>query len=614
MPPLPTRASAGDHAAWLLVQVVLAAAAFAIAGRGFVATAPAYGALALVSTGILLASVLGAVLAIPVCVARRDPVTFLLAPAVLASLTFFAYADGVIYRIFRIHVNGMVVNLLATPGGGDSFTLGGGTWVSSASIAAIVWGLHLTVGWMVLGKIARTHAPTARRLARPAVLGMLAIVLLDKTTFAWASFAGRADLMRVRSLIPLYRPVSLNKFLAKGLGLHPVDSGSVALSATGSELAYPRAPLSFRPDAKRLNVAIVAVEGLRSDLLDVHVMPNVARWAAGELYATNNLSGGNASRFGVFSLLYGLDGTLWRSFREEARPPLLISALRERGYAFRILSGTDLHYPEFRQIVFRDIADTITDSWPGERYERDRLQTEAIESFLDKAPSPFFIFSFYDASHQPYLYPPEDEIFVPTLPPDQLDYVRIAAGHSEQLPLLFNRYTNALHYADREIGRLLESLSRRNLMDDTIVVVCGDHGEEFGESGFVGHNSAFDRWQLETPLVVHVPGVGPRRIERPTAHEDVVPTIFEALGVTNPPSDYSHGTPLTAASGPDRFVVASWDEAAVVGPDETAVFGTEATNLGFHVIDRDGKPLPGREAAHRGDLAEVLKRMGMFRR
>jgi len=41
---------------------------------------------------------------------------------------------------------------------------------------------------------------------------------------------------------------------------------------------------------------------------------------------------------------------------------------------------------------------------------------------------------------------------------------------------------------------------------------------------------------------------------------------------------------------------------------------SDAKNNRVHVIDRDGKQLHGREAAHRGDLAEVLKRMGMFRR
>jgi membrane-anchored protein YejM (alkaline phosphatase superfamily) len=598
---------------------MVAVAAFVVLGRSFVAggvalpwEASLYAILALVSTAALLVLVLGVLMAAPVALLRSDAVTFLAVPVVFGLLTFFVQADLIIYRLYRAHVNGMILNLLDTPGGSDSFTLGRGTVVSGALLLGASVAFHVGVSWYVIRPaLAGAKAATLSRWTRRAAAALAVAVIADKAIYAWSDFNGAFLMTRVHRLIPLYRPLGLREFLRETVGLTPRNGDA---SAAGGELFYPRAPLVFRAGAPRPNVLIVAVEGLRRDMANPEVMPFLSRWAETQIACDRHVSGGNASRYGIFSLLYGLDGTMWRLFRDEQRSPALVVELKKMGYAFRILSGTDLNYPEFRQTAFRDVADTISDAWPGERTDRDRLQADAFERFLDEERGPFFSFVFFDASHQPYLYPPEDEVFRPVLPPAQLDYVKIAEGHARQVPLLFNRYRNSLHYVDRQIERLVQAVAQRGRVDDTLIFVCGDHGEEFGEDGLVGHNSAFDPWQVRTPMVVHLPGSAPRRIVRPTSHEDVVPTIFEALGIVNPESDYTHGVSLKRADGPERVVVASWDQAAVVGRDETVVFGTETTNLDVDVIDAEGRPVPGREGAHRGDLAEVLRRMAAFKR
>jgi membrane-anchored protein YejM (alkaline phosphatase superfamily) len=613
------RPSASRHLSALAVQGIVAVVAFVVIGRGFLAggvalpwEASLYALLALVSTAALLVLVLGLVMAAPVALARSEAATFLAVPVVFGLLTFFVQADLVIYRLYRAHVNGMILNLLDTPGGSDSFTLGRGTAVSGALLLGASVAFHVGVSWfLVRPAFAGASAAALSRWVRRAAVVLAVAVVADKAIYAWSDFNGASTMTRVHRLIPLYRPLGLREFLRETVGLTPRNGDP---PAAGGELLYPRAPLAFSPGAPRPNVLIVAVEGLRRDMQDPEVMPFLSRWAATQIACERHVSGGNASRYGIFALLYGVDGTLWRLFRDEQRSPALVVELKKMGYAFRILSGTDLNYPEFRQTAFREVTDAITDVWPGDRTDRDRLQADAFQRFLEEDRRPFFSFVFFDASHQPYLYPPEDEVFRPVLPPAQLDYVKIADGHARQVPLLFNRYRNSLHYVDRQIERLVQALSQRGRLDDTLIFVCGDHGEEFGEDGLVGHNSAFDPWQVRTPMVVHLPGGAARRIARPTSHEDVVPTIFEALGVLNPDSDYTHGVSLTRADGPERLVLASWDQAAVAGPDETVVFGTETTNLDVEVIDAEGRPVPGREGAHRGDLAEVLRRMAAFRR
>ena len=54
-----------------------------------------------------------------------------------------------------------------------------------------------------------------------------------------------------------------------------------------------------------------------------------------------------------------------------------------------------------------------------------------------------------------------------------------------------NRYINSVHHLDAQFGRIYDYLKQHQLLENTIVIMNGDHGEEFMEKGFWGHNSTF---------------------------------------------------------------------------------------------------------------------------
>ena len=166
-------------------------------------------------------------------------------------------------------------------------------------------------------------------------------------------------------------------------------------------------------------------------------------------------------------------------------------------------------------------------------------------------------------------------------------------------------------YVDAQLARVFAALDAAGVADETIVVVAGDHGEEFAESGRrVGHNNAYTRWQTQTAFVMRVPGAAPRRIARLTSHVDVAPTLMARLGIANPVGDYSHGRDLLGDGVSAYVVMAGWDDAAVLDDRGIAVFGTASTDLGFARFDRDYQPAdvgPGGET-----LVEVMERMAFF--
>jgi arylsulfatase A-like enzyme len=50
---------------------------------------------------------------------------------------------------------------------------------------------------------------------------------------------------------------------------------------------------------------------------------------------------------------------------------------------------------------------------------------------------------------------------------------------------------NAIFYLDKQLGILLEELSRRGVLDDTVVIVASDHGEHLGDHGLFFHGNSF---------------------------------------------------------------------------------------------------------------------------
>jgi arylsulfatase A-like enzyme len=85
--------------------------------------------------------------------------------------------------------------------------------------------------------------------------------------------------------------------------------------------------------------------------------------------------------------------------------------------------------------------------------------------------------------------------------------------------------------ADRQVGRLLDGLRARNLLDASLVVVTGDHGEEFREHGQRWHGSNLYEPQLRTATLLRMPGFSAQRVTEPVSFLDFVPTVLDFLGV-----------------------------------------------------------------------------------
>ncbi len=120
-------------------------------------------------------------------------------------------------------------------------------------------------------------------------------------------------------------------------------------------------------------------------------------------------------------------------------------------------------------------------------------------------------------------------------------------------------YDAALLHVDHTLAEFFESEMGRRLLETSLLVIHGDHGEEFGEHGGSFHGSTLYEEVLHVPLILRWPGqtVG-RRVDRLVELVDVMPTVLEALGV--PPSQPLQGESLLPAvlgeAGPRPFALA----------------------------------------------------------
>jgi uncharacterized protein len=98
-------------------------------------------------------------------------------------------------------------------------------------------------------------------------------------------------------------------------------------------------------------------------------------------------------------------------------------------------------------------------------------------------------------------------------------------GIQDQPDKLAFRYRAVARSIDAEFGRLLRGLEERKRLDKTVILFVSDHGEAMGRDGFWMHSVFLWEELIRVPLVLHVPGVAPKRVNDKVSLVDVAPTL-----------------------------------------------------------------------------------------
>lgn len=352
-------------------------------------------------------------------------------------------------------------------------------------------------------------------------------------------------------------------------------------------LYYPKKPLQFHLTGRPKNLVIIGVDSWRFDMLNEAVMPYVTSFTKKAWIFNHHISGGNSTGPGVFSLFYGLPANYMTAMEIQHKGPVLINALKQHQYQMGVFSSAPLSMPPMNRSVFRDISELENKAIvAGTVFKRDQLVVEQFSDFVKKRDfnKPFFSFLFFDAAHS---YCGTDEIpgpFQPTITRcNRLTFTK-KRDHDTYL----NRYKNALLSVDRRINETITVLEANHLLENTVIMIVGDHGEEFDDNdkGFYGHASNFGHYQVQTPLILYWPREQPQVFTYATSHLDIVPTLMtKLLGCLNEPRDYALGESLLDKKPRLSFVISSYVDFGVIEPDRITTIYSAGN---YHIENPNG--------------------------
>lgn len=117
----------------------------------------------------------------------------------------------------------------------------------------------------------------------------------------------------------------------------------------------------------------------------------------------------------------------------------------------------------------------------------------------------------------------------------------------EELAVLKALYDAEIRYADFRLGKLVELLEAWGILDDTLLIITSDHGENLGDHGLMDHQFSLHDTLMRVPLVMRHPGLfeAGQVVGRPAQTVDFWPTVAELLGATHDlPADQVQGESL----------------------------------------------------------------------
>ncbi len=335
---------------------------------------------------------------------------------------------------------------------------------------------------------------------------------------------------------------------------------------------------------RKKNVVIIVIDALRTKNLSLYgyekeTDKNIKKIAKEGIFFKKHFSPANSTAPSVTSILTGLyppnHGILHQLpyTKEKEIEKIekvkfwLPSFLKEQGYETIAIDwighwftkGFDYYgegeYPEKPVVPFKP-AEEITDL--------------AI-SKINQSQKPFFLFLHYWDTHFPFPTIKYEKIEEENCLKETLDSVksekerkylelRIANKGIYTFQSLKEKYDLSIKVVDEQIGRVYDFLKEKNLLDNTILFVLGDHGISLTEHEILFNPSGLYEDSIQSPLIAHLPGFEEKEINEFVQNIDIIPTILDILELESKEEfDGKSLIPLIKNNQPIRDKILSYD-------------------------------------------------------
>lgn len=423
----------------------------------------------------------------------------------------------------------------------------------------------------------------ASRLWFPNIFELSSLVFTGIWTCAWLVLM----LWLARSCKPVISAASIYMWLRSLRGLAVLLAVTAGLSLVPGYVWKQRHSAAVKANTQasvnQPNVLLIVMDTTRADRLSCYgysrpTTPNLDRLAQeGVLFeqASAPAPWTFPSHASLFTGLYpSQHGAGWLHQRLDDRFTTLAELLRDHGYHTAGFSNNawvsrgpnlDQGFEYFvnvwesnrlvsRLAIIRIIKrlDRIIKKFgalPKRSHANAALTNRHIKQWLDEIRDPrrpFFLFINYLEPH--FTYEPPEPFRNRFLKQEnvavagRLDFTALHRELMTEPPINPDRATQAalndlydgeVAYLDMRVGELLDELRARKLLDNTVVLVTADHGENIGDHELFWHRYCVYETLLRVPLILHYPARLPQGIQvpQPVSLVDVVPTLMTLLGI-----------------------------------------------------------------------------------
>jgi len=300
---------------------------------------------------------------------------------------------------------------------------------------------------------------------------------------------------------------------------------------------------------KKPNVLLILADTLRADHLGSYgyqrqTSPNIDKFAEECLLFERALSTSPWTKTTVGSIMTSLYPNEHNAFKWADNLSNANLTLTEifRNENFRTFSAQANHIITSRYgfhqgfQVYKEVKNDLAEN----------LSDEFITWVDGKKGRPFFAYLHFMDTHYPYRVP---EDYQRTFAGEGQSHLNLEKLIAQDIRILtemgmpqsdrdyiVDLYDDSIKYFDIHFGRILDALKANQLLDNTIIVLLSDHGEEFWKHGSFGHGHTLYNELLHVPLMIRYPAILPvKKVTFPVSLIDLYPTILSLARI-----DFDH--------------------------------------------------------------------------
>ncbi len=286
------------------------------------------------------------------------------------------------------------------------------------------------------------------------------------------------------------------------------------------------------------NVVLFVLESTPKNMVSIYdstynVTPNLLKWKSISTAFTNMYSHIPSTSNSMATMISGIYPLIsYKSIINEYSKnalPSISSELKNKSWKTSLFSSADLTFGNMEAFAKKYDFTTTGDSKTILcNYPKFQVTNTLLDGLDDKCIAYQYLI-WYDTlsnekkfsilwtnqTHYPYFVHAEKEV----------KYIK---GNIE-----FNRYLNALKSVDEAFGILMDGLQKRNALNNSLIIVVGDHGEAFGTHDQTGHGNKIYEENVNIPCIIYNPVFCKGTMSDVIAGLiDITPTIVHVLGLT----------------------------------------------------------------------------------